>query len=315
MAPNAVIDTFVIVIIGGMGSFLGSRDRQPAGRLRAGVRHLLLPGPRAGADVPRHARRCWSSAPAACSARRRECAWRLVLAVACLLALAPVGLPPYCDDAADRGADPRPVRHEPRPDGRLYAAAFVRPRRGLRARRLYLRQPAAAHRSFRWLFAVPLARRSAASSRSASPGCARCVRRVVLHADAGVRATALRRGPSSGPVTGASDGLAASRAARARSASLCSHGKAGFYYLVLCLPVGCVLFCRATGALAVRRGAARHPRERGEDAVARLQHAPLQDRRGGDLLRLRRAGRRALRAIRRLRQSPSCCSGCSPARC
>ena len=55
MAPNAVIDTFVIVIIGGMGSFVGSADRRAARRLRAGVRHVLLPRPCARADVSGHA--------------------------------------------------------------------------------------------------------------------------------------------------------------------------------------------------------------------------------------------------------------------
>ena len=56
------------------------------------------------------------------------------------------------------------------------------------------------------------------------------------------------------------------------------------------------------GALAVRRGAARHSRERGQDDGARLQHPPLQDRRGRRLLRAGRTGRRPLRAVRRLRQ-------------
>src|SRR5947208_41715 len=41
-------------------------------------------------------------------------------------------------------------------------------------------------------------------------------------------------------------------------------------------------------ALALRHGARRHPRERGQDRCARLQHARLQDYDRRSLLRLRR---------------------------
>ena len=48
MGSTVIIDAFVIVIIGGMGSFLGSIVGSLARRLRAGVRRLLFPGFGAG---------------------------------------------------------------------------------------------------------------------------------------------------------------------------------------------------------------------------------------------------------------------------
>ena len=75
------------------------------------------------------------------------------------------------------------------------------------------------------------------------------------------------------PVTGASDGLAGIPRTPGPFGLTVFQSKIGFYYLVLACLLGAFVFCRSLVALAVRRGAARHPRERGEDAVARLQHA------------------------------------------
>ena len=103
------------------------------------------------------------------------------------------------------------------------------------------------------------------------------------------------------PVTGASDGLAGIPRSPARSASPSSP--ASRVSTISCFSGCSVPSCSAgRWSLAIRRGAARHPRERGEDYLARLQHTPLQDRDGGDLVRIGRAGRSAVRAIRRLCQ-------------
>ena len=101
MAPNAVIDTFVIVIIGGMGSFLGSLIGARAGGLRAGVRHLLLPRFRAGADVSDHAAGAGGAPgrPARQGGVSDVTSWRVLLVAALVLALLPLGLPPYAHDA------------------------------------------------------------------------------------------------------------------------------------------------------------------------------------------------------------------------
>ncbi len=98
-------------------------------------------------------------------------------------------------------------------------------------------------------------------------------RRVVLHADARLRATALRRRlqmdhASPAPPTG----WPASRAAPARSASPVRDAQAASITSSLVVPARRLPVLPGAGALAVRRGAARHPRERGEDARARLQH-------------------------------------------
>ena len=103
-------------------------------------------------------------------------------------------------------------------------------------------------------------------------------------------------------VTGGSDGLAGIPRTIGPFGFAALSSKTGFYYLALACLVGGFLLCSRPGALAVRRGAARHSRERSQDDGAGLQHPPLQDRRGGRLLRARRAGRRPLRAVRRLRQ-------------
>ena len=57
MAATVIIDAFVIVIIGGMGSFLGSLIGALLVGLRPGVRQLLLSRFRAGLHVPGHAAR------------------------------------------------------------------------------------------------------------------------------------------------------------------------------------------------------------------------------------------------------------------
>ena len=103
-------------------------------------------------------------------------------------------------------------------------------------------------------------------------------------------------------VTGGSDGLAGiPRRAGPMGITLLTT-KTGFYYFALACLIGSYSAVPQARRLALRRGAARHPRERGQDARARLQHAPLQDRRRRHRLRARRAGRRALCAVRRLRQ-------------
>ena len=243
--------------------------------------------------------------------------WRLLWLAAVAAGAAPARPAALRDDAADRGADPRPVRHEPRPDGRLHAADLVRPCRGLRPRRLCVRLPAAAHRACRCRSRCSLAALfSGVVAIGVGLGVHAGDRRLVLHADAGLRATALRGGVQMDQrhrrVRRAGGHPAQSRA---RSASPCFTSKAGFYYLVLACLVGGVRLLPLAGALAVRRGAARHPRERGEDPVARLQHAPLQDRGRGDLLRVWAAW--PARCTRRSPASPTpnCCSGCSRARC
>ena len=53
------------------------------------------------------------------------------------------------------------------------------------------------------------------------------------------------------------------------------QSKAGYFYLVLFCLAGSFLFCRALVRSAVRRGACRNPRERGQDPRARLQHPRL----------------------------------------
>ena len=62
-------------------------------------------------------------------------------------------------------------------------------------------------------------------------------------------------------------------------------------------------------ALAVRRGARGHSRERAQDHCARLQHARVQDHDGRARLRVRRAGRRALRRRSPASRHPNCSSG------
>ena len=109
---------------------------------------------------------------------------------------------------------------------------------------------------------------------------------------------------SNGPaVTGASDGLAGIPASRrpVRHDRAATRKPASITW---CWPACSAPSCCAAALvrLAVRRRAARHPRERGQDRLARLQHAALQDRGRRDFVRPGRPGRRAVCAVRRLRQ-------------
>ena len=205
-------------------------------------------------------------------------------------------------DAAHRGGHPRPVRHEPRSHVRLHAARLVRPRRRLRLRRLCLRLDAAAYRH-----AAPVrgVRRRVADRRH---GHRRRLdvhlgdRRLLLDADPGLRPAALRHLLQMDLGDGRL-GRAGGHSAHDRPVRL--GGAVEQDRLLLSgarLPGRRVPRLPGAGALAVRRGAARHSRERGQDDGAGLQHPPLQDRRGRRRLRAGRAGRRPLRAVRRLRQ-------------
>ena len=136
MGTSVVIDAFVIVIIGGMGSFLGSiigsvlvAFVQVMGAyyfqdLALAFMYLLMLCVlvvRPGGFVRRL--RNWkfhfAITAAACACCR---SWSRAFA-----------------DHPGRGADLRPVRDEPRSLGGLLPAVFVRTRRRLRARRLFLR--------------------------------------------------------------------------------------------------------------------------------------------------------------------------------
>ena len=116
-------------------------------------------------------------------------------------------------------------------------------------------------------------------------------------------------------VTGASDGLAGIPRRPGPFGITVFSGKTGFYYLVLACLLGRVRVLPLAGALAVRRGAARHPRERGEDAVrSATTRAATRSR------WWRSPSRWAALPARCMRRSPAsptpnCCSGCSPARC
>ena len=101
-------------------------------------------------------------------------------------------------------------------------------------------------------------------------------------------------------VTGASDGLAGIPRRPGPFGVAVFGGTAGFYYLVLACLLSGFIFCRSLVRSpfgAVLRGI----RERG-GRFRSATNAPLQDRRGGDRLRAGRPCRRAIRAVRRLRQ-------------
>ena len=72
MAATVIIDAFVIVIIGGMGSFLGSLIGALLVAFVQVFGNYYAARFRARLHVPADAAWCWSCGPAACSARRRE---------------------------------------------------------------------------------------------------------------------------------------------------------------------------------------------------------------------------------------------------
>src|SRR4051812_5354149 len=123
-------------------------------------------------------------------------------------------------------------------------------------------------------------------------------------------------------VTGGSDGLAGIPRTIGPFGFAALSSKTGFYYLALACLVGGVLLCAPLGRSpfgaglrgicqkqaqnpgppALGGGAARLAGKGANAAAPRPKPPPLQDRRGGGVLRARRTGRRPLRAVRRLRQ-------------
>ena len=71
-------------------------------------------------------------------------------------------------------------------------------------------------------------------------------------------------------VTGASDGLAGIPRSPGPFGITFFAGKVGLLLFRACVPVRRLRVLPRTGAFTIRRGAARHPRERGENPVARL---------------------------------------------
>ena len=308
MAATVIIDAFVIVIIGGMGSFLGSLIGallvafvQVFGNYYfpdfalAFMYLVMLAG--AGRASRRPARQ------GGVSAMRLDRRARLSAVVVRCWSLAPLGLPPFAmtllTEALILG---------------LFAMSLdlmvgytrlrlVRPRRGLRLRRLCLAAiccctPACRCCSRCSLAGVADRRRGDRRRLGVHAG----DRRLVLDADAGLRPAALRRRLQVDPVTGGSDGLAGIPRRPGPFGITRVHEQDRLLLSRARLPGRRVpvlprRWCARRSARCCAASARTRPR-RG----ARLQHAPLQDRRGGDLLRARRPGRRALCAVRRLRQ-------------
>ena len=143
------------------------------------------------------------------------------------------------DDAADRGADPRPVRHEPRSDGRLHAADLVRPCRRLRIGRLHVAAICCCTPACRCCSPSPLA---ALFSGVVAIGVA-----WVCTLASGVSFSMLTLAFAQllyavafkwTSVTGASDGLAGIPRSPGPFGITVFSGKAGFYYLVLACLLG-----------------------------------------------------------------------------
>ena len=72
MAASVIIDAFVIVIIGGMGSFPGSLIGALLVAFVQVFGNLLFPGFGAGIHVLDHAGWCWWCVPAGCWGRKRD---------------------------------------------------------------------------------------------------------------------------------------------------------------------------------------------------------------------------------------------------
>ena len=191
---------------------------------------------------------------------------------------------------------------------------FVRPRRGLWARRLCLRLHAAelVHAAARRRAACRVVDRDRGDRRGL--GMHACNRRVVFHADVSVRTASLchrlqvdlrdrwQRRP---------------RRHSAPARPLLDDDLNQQDRLLLfraCLLDRRLFHVPRAGTLTVWIGARWYPRERSQDLGAGLQHSPLQDHGDRDCLCAGRARWRTLRTVRGLRQHGVARFGCCRAK-